>query len=75
MNVVKTEIPNWVMIPTSEMGKECMIGCLVEAWRNTIKVRWAGKGDVTHIGIYTLNKHIVLEPTNEDWLNYASLHN
>lgn len=70
MKTVVMEIPDWVLVPTSEIGGSVLIGKVVETWRDRIKVSFADK-ETTRVGIYTPSKHIFIEPTTEQWVKYA----
>ena len=59
----RVDIPNYVTIPTSELGKEGIIGKVVASWRNTILLAFRNEGERDRIGQYTISKHIILEAT------------
>ena len=65
----------WVMVPTSELGKDYLIGKIIETWANNVKVLFVDKDSKEHIGVYTIRKHAFVYPTLGDWFDYAALHN
>ena len=65
----------WVMVPTSELGKDYLIGKIIETWANNVKVLFVDKDSKEHIGVYTIRKHVFVYPTLGDWFDYAALHN
>lgn len=66
----KVDLPEWVTIPTSEMGPDFLIGRIIAVWRNYAQVKWWGADGFPHIGIYRISTHTFYEPTDAEWHAY-----
>lgn len=74
MFTTRVDIPNWITIQTSEMGPTFIIGKVLAVWYNNVKVQWWGADNLPHIGIYTISKHVIAEPSDADWHKYYDWH-